>query len=238
MLCGLALGASVLLAGCGGGGSSSSGGGNGASLAAGSYQGAYVSTSGQFSPDAGTIAFTVNSSGAVSGSSRDYTGDGSTNSFTGTVSSTGALVTNAVTGTLSQDSTTHVLSTSFTETNGTKGVLKVGLAPTSSAFAGSYSGTATSSGTSGTFPLTLSISSAGAVTGTLGTPVAGNPNSGFNIAGYVDASGSAYLAYTSGGVPTLSLLRLALNGTALTGTLQETASDGSTPSGTVSLTKQ
>ncbi|MBA3916772.1 MAG: hypothetical protein H0X25_23590, partial [Acidobacteriales bacterium] len=75
-LCGLALGASVLLAGCGGGGSSSSGnnnGGGGASLAAGSYQGAYVNTSGQFSPDAGTIAFTVSSSGAVTGSSLDYT---------------------------------------------------------------------------------------------------------------------------------------------------------------------
>ncbi len=245
-LCGLALGASVLLAGCGGGGGSSSNGnsggnGGGTSLAAGRYQGAYVNTSGQYSPASGTLAFTVSSTGAVTATI--FNDDGSTGNETGTIGSDGKLSLreaggDGIDGTLSQDSTTHVFSMSYTEPNGTKGVLKVGLAPTASPLAGSYSGTATSSGTSGTFPMTLSISSAGAVTGTLGTPVAGNPNSGFNFVGYVDASGNAYLAYTSGGVPAISLAGLTLNGTSLTGTYNETSADGSTATAVLSLTKQ
>ena len=244
-LCGLALGAAVLLAGCGGGGGNgnsggspntgtNSGGTGGASLAAGSYQGVYLNTSGQYSPDAGTIAFTVSPTGAVSGADIDYTGDGSTNNLTGTVSSTGALVTNAVSGTVSQNSTTHVFTTSYTESNGTKGMLSVGLAPTASPLAGSYSGTVMNSKQQ--LPMTLSISSVGIVTGTVGTPSVANQ--GFNLTGYVDTSGNVYLAYNSGGVPADSVGNLSLNGTALSGTFQETGSDGSGGAFTASLTKQ
>ncbi len=247
-LCGLALGASVLLAGCGGGGSSSNdnnngggtgGGGGSASLAPGSYQGVSLNTSGIYSPAAGTTTFTLTSSGTITGAT--VNSDSTVTNFSGTLSSSGALVTNAATGNISQDATTHVVSTSYTEDNGTKGILKVGLAPTASPLAGSYSGTAMSS-KGASYPFTLSITSAGAVTGKLGTPVAGNPNSGFTLTGYVDASGNAYLAFTSGGVPAISLAGLTLNGTALTGTDQETDADGSTngstQSATLSLTKQ
>ena len=235
----------ALAAGCSGSsssgssssGSPSGGGGTAALLPAGSYQGVYVNTSGQYSPDAGTIAFTVSSTGAVSGSSHDYTGDGSTNDLSGNVSSGGALVTNALTGNLSENSTAHIFSTSYTESNGTHGMLRVGSAPTSSALAGSYSGTATNPAHTLTFPLTMTISPIGAITATLGTPAAGNPNSGFIETGYVDTSGNLYLAYTSGGVPSISGGSLALNGTALSGTIQETASDGSSSTGIFSLTK-
>ena len=211
-------------------------------LPAGSYQGVYVATSGPFSPDAGTLAVTVSSTGAVNLSSFDYTGDGSTNNDTGTVNSNGLLVVssggNGITGTITQNPTTHVLSASFTESNGTKGVLTAGPAPTASPLAGSYSGTATNPAHTVTFPLTMTISPIGVVTATLGTPVAGNPNSGFNETGYVDTNGNLYLAYTSGRVPSISGGGLTLNGTALSGTIQETASDGSSSTGIFSLTKQ
>ena len=100
-LCGLALGASVLLAGCGGSSNGNSGGGTnngGASLAAGQLPGGLS----EFS--SGTILAGCRNHSihrqhqAAQSVDRDfdYTGDGSTNSFSGTVSSTGALVTNAV----------------------------------------------------------------------------------------------------------------------------------------------
>jgi len=211
-------------------------------LPAGNYQGVSLNTSGQFAPDASTTVFTISPSGAVTLSSLDYTGDGSTSNFSGTISSTGQIVLNAtgdtVTGTVSQNATTHVFSVSYTQSNGTKGVLTAGPAPTASPLAGSYSGTATNPAHTVTFPLTMTISPIGVVTATLGTPVAGNPNSGFNETGYVDTNGNLYLAYTSGRVPSISGGGLTLNGTALSGTIQETASDGSSSTGIFSLTKQ
>ncbi len=234
-----------LLAGCGGSsnGTTGTGGSTGSGitatvLSAGSYQGVYVATSGPSSPDAGPAAFTVSSAGVVTGSAIDYTGDGSTTNFSGMVSNTGALVTDIVTGTFSENATTHAFSTSYTQNNGSHGTLIVGSAPTASPLAGSYSGTATNPAHTVTFPLTMTISPIGAVTATLGTPVAGNPNSGFIETGYVDTNGNLYLAYTSGGVPSISGGGLTLNGTALSGTIQETASDGSSTTGIFSLTKQ
>lgn len=253
-LCGLALGASVLLAGCGGGGgngnsggsantgaNNNGGGGGGTPLVAGSYQGTYVNTSGKSSPDAGTIAFTVSSSGAINGASVDYTGDGSTNNFTGTANSNGSVTTNSgavVTSPFVQNSTTHVYSTSVTQADGTKGVLSVGLAPTASPLVGSYSGTASNTAQTQSFPLILTISPTGAVAATLGTPVAGNPDSGFTLVGYVDTNGNLYLADTSGGVPENLFATLTLSGTSLTGPTHIAAADGYSNTGTISLTKQ
>ena len=213
----------------------------GTRLSAGSYQGVYVNTSGPYSPDAGTIAFTVSSSGAVSGYDFDYTGDSSTNPFTGTISNTGVLTLNpadnTISGALFQNATTHVFSSSFTETNGTKGVLNVGLAPTASPLAGSYSGTASNTAQTQSLPLTLTISPIGVVAATLGTPVAGDPNSGFTLTGYVDANGNLYLADTSGGVPENLFASLTLSGTSLTGPTHISAADGYSNTGTFSLTK-
>jgi hypothetical protein len=79
------------------------------------------------------------------------------------------------------------------------------------------------------------ISSVGAVTGTVGNPAV--VNQGFHLVGYVDANRNVYLAYNSGGVPAKSVGGLTLSGTLLTGTLQETDSDGSGGPFTVSLTK-
>ena len=206
-------------------------------LPAGSYQGVYVATSGPFSPDAGTLAVTVSSTGAVNLSSFDYTGDGSTNNDTGTVNSNGLLVVssggNGITGTITQNPTTHVLSASFTEANGTKGVLSVGLAPTASPLTGSYSGTISSTGGQGTGALT--ISPGGTVTGTATQGGQSAP-----LSGYVDASGNVYLAYksTTSGVPAISVGSFTLNGTSLNGTVRETQADGSSTSITVTLTKQ
>jgi len=242
-LCGLALGASVLLAGCGGGGSSSSGnnnggGGSGASLAAGRYQGTYLNTSGQYSPASGTLAFTVSSTGAVTATI--FNDDGSTGNDTGTIGSDGKFSVrdtdaggDGIDGTRSQDSTTHVFSMSYTETNGTKGVLKVGLAPTSSAFAGSYSGTFSSSTGGGQGTFTLTITAGGVVTGT-----AVQAGVSTNLSGYVDSSGNIYLAETSLGVPITSFGGITLVGTSLSGTLQGTGADGSSNTITVSGTKQ
>jgi hypothetical protein len=242
-----------LLAGCGGGGGNGNSGGGGAtgtgttgtgtsgtgtgttsgsSLYAGSYQGVYLNTSGAYSPDAGTITFTVASNGAISGSDFDLTGDGSTNSFTGTVSSSGALVTNAVTGTLSQNTTTHVFSTSYTESNGTKGVLSVGLAPTASPLAGSYSGTFSSTG-GGQGTVTLTISSGGAVAGT-----AIQQGDSGTISGYVDKGGIIYIANFSNNTPQNSIGTLTLNGSSLKGVLANSGTDGSNYKVTVSLTRQ
>jgi hypothetical protein len=214
-------------------------GGNSSSLYTGSYQGVYVNTSGAYSPDAGTVTFTVSPNGIVTGSSFDYTGDSSTNSLTGTISNTGALVlnggSNAISGTLSLNPTTHVFSDSYIETNGTHGALSVGLVPISSPLAGSYSGTASNGKNS--LPMTLTISAVGAVTGTVGNPDAG-VNQGSRSVGYVDANRNVYLAYNSGGVPAKSVGSLILNGASLTGTFLETGSDGSGGPYTISMTKQ
>lgn len=224
-----------LLAGCGGGGSNT---GTVGSPFAGSYQGTYLSTSGLFSPDAGTITLTATSSGMVTGASHDFTGAGGTNSFTGTVTSSGssgsggALVTNAVSGPVSVNSTTHVFTTTYTEANGTKGTLSMGLAPTASPLAGSYSGTFTSTA-SGSGTTALTVTSTGAVTGT--TIQAGVTS---QISGYVDTNGNAYLAYTSGGVPVNTIGVITVNGTSLTGTLQQSGADGSSNSIMAVLTKQ
>ena len=233
-----------LLAGCGGGGGSSTGGGSTgggstggesttALLPAGSYQGVLVTTSGPFSPDAGTVAFTVSSTGVISGSSLDYAGDGSTTNISGTVSSSGALVLNVASGIIAENATTHVFSTSYTQSNGSKGMLNAGLAPTASPLAGSYSGTISSTGGQGTAALT--ISSGGTVTGTATQGGQSAP-----LSGYVDASGNVYLVYksTTSGLPSISVGSFTLNGASLNGTVQETQADGSSTSITVTLTKQ
>ncbi len=244
-----------LLAGCGGGGGSNGNSGGGGSTGTGttgtgtsgtgtgttggtnspyigSYQGVYLNTSGPSSPDAGTVAFTVAANGAVSGSDLDFTGDGSTNKFTGTISSSGALVTNSATGTLSQNSTTHVFSTSLTEPNGTKAMVNVGLAPTTSPLAGSYSGTFSSSGgDQGT--ITMIIGSGGAITAT-----ATQAGKTATLPGYVDVNGTAYLPFVAGGVPTNAVGGFTLTGTTLSGTLQDSSSDGSKATYTFSLTKK
>ena len=205
---------------------------------AGSYQGVSLNTSGQFAPDASTTVITISPSGAVTLSSLDYTGDGSTNNASGTISSTGQVVLNptgdSVTGTLSQNATTHVFSISYTENNGTKGVLTAGPAPTASPLAGSYSGTFSNS--TEKFPVTLTISSSGAVSGTLGTLAVANQ--GFAFSGYADTNGNLYLADKSGGMPESILGTLALNGTSLTGPVHSSAADGSSSAGTLTLTKQ
>lgn len=234
-----------LLAGCGGGGNNSSsggssngnnGGGSSSGALAGTYQGVGLTTSGPSSPDAGTLKFTIDSTGALTGSFVDYTGDGSTSTFSGTVSSTGATVTNVFSGTLSQNAATHVFSANVTQKDGSKSVIQLGIAPTASTLAGSYVGTATATG-GNTLPFALTISPTGAVTGTAGT-LSADPNTGFKISGYADASNNIYLAYASGGTPANSVGQVALSGTTLTGALQEHDTDGQTSNFTLSLTKQ
>jgi len=250
-----------LLAGCGGGGGNGNpggggttgttgtgtgttgtgtGGGGGNSPFAGSYQGVSLNTSGQFSPDAGTTVSTISPSGVVSVSTVDFSGDGSTSSAVGTISSTGAVIvhglvdpTQTISGSASLNSTTHVFTISYTESNGTKGVTTLGVAPTASPLAGSYSGTFSNS--TEQFPVTLTISSSGTVTGTLGTLAVANQ--GFAFSGYVDTNGNLYLADKSGGVPENILGTLTLNGTLLTGPAHSSAADGSSSAGTLSLTK-
>ncbi len=171
-----------------------------------------------------------------------FNSDGSTGNDTGTIGSDGKFSVreaggDGIDGTLSQNSTTHVFSMSYTEPNGTKGMLSVGLAPTASPLAGSYSGTATNTAQTQSLPLTLTISAIGVVTATLGTPVAGNPNSGFTLTGYVDTNGNLYLADISGGVPENLFAALTLSGTSLTGPTHISAADGYSNTGTLSLIK-
>ena len=210
---------------------------------AGSYQGVSLNTSGPYSPAAGTTIATVSTSGAINVSTLNFTSDSSTSSSVGAISSTGMLTlhgladpTQTISGTVSQNPTTHVLTIPYTESNGTKGVAIVGPVPTATPLTGSYSGTLSNS--TEKFPVTLTINSSGTVSGTLGTPVAGNPNSGFAFSGYVDTNGNLYLADKSGGVPENILGTLTLNGTSLAGLVHNSAADGSGSAGTLSLTKQ
>ena len=240
------------LAGCSGaGGNGNSGSGSNTGIGstgtgytggnsgfAGSYQGVYLSTSGQSSPDSGTIAYTVAPSLAVTGASLDFAGDGSTNNFTGAIDTSGILTppllkTPLLTIALTEDYTTHVISGSVTESNGTKGTQKVGLAPTSSPLAGSYSGTISSPGGQGT--MTFTISPGGIVTG-----AATQGGHSAPLSGYVDANANTYLAYKStiSGLPSISVGSFTLNGASLNGTVQETQADSSSTTITVTLKKQ
>ena len=223
-----------ILAGCGGGD-----GGTTSSRFAGNYQGVYLNTSPASSQNAGTLVISVTSSGTVTGTTNNTTGGGGTNDFSGTITDNGAsgsggtLTTNAVSGPVTENSTTHVFSTTYTQTNGTKGVLNIGLVPASSPLVGSYSGTFTAT-TGGPGTTTLTVSSAGAVTGT--TVQAGVTGT---ISGYVDTNGNAYLAYkSSAGVPVNTIGAFTVNGILLTGTLLQSGADGSSNTITASLTKQ
>ena len=252
-----------LLAGCGGGGGNGNTGGSattgttgagttgvgtsgtgtgttgGSSPFAGSYQGVSLNTSGPYSPAAGTTVSTISPSGAVSVSTFNFTTDGSTSSSVGTVSSTGTLAlhgladaTQTISGSVSQNPTTHVLTIPYTESNGTKGVSIGGPVPTASPLAGSYSGPYTSKG-GGQGTTTLTIGTGGAVTGT--TLQQGTSSA---VSGYVDSGENIYLADISGGVAQIATGPLTLSGSALTGTLALSGSDGSSDTITVSLTKQ
>ena len=221
---------SSLLAGCGG---SSSGASAFDPSLAGTYQGVGLNTSGPSSPDATTVKLIVDSTGHVTGTGVDVTGDGSTNNFTGTVDGNGVLTTPLLTAPFVKNKTTNVSTSQFTETNGTKGTLNLGIAPMASTLTGTFSGSATpSGGTAGT--ATFTIAANGAITGAVA--LAGKTSS---LLGFVDSSNNVFLAYKSPTVslPSAGLGTLSLGGSGITGQITENHSDGTTSTIALSLAK-
>lgn len=190
---------------------------------AGSYQGVYLNTSGELAPDAGTLTADVRSSGSISETATDTTGDQSVVEGTGTIGSDGVFQIDAddgasISGTVSENTANHVLMANYVESNGTKGEFILGVVPNDTAMAGNCTGTFMySNGYSGT--ATGTITNNGSVLGTA-TGVDGTGS----LAGYVDAFNNMYLAYWDR-VPVVAVGTALLNRNSLKATLKESPSD-------------
>ena len=224
-------------------------GGTTANPFAGTYQGVASNNSGFSVPAVGTTTLTVSPTGNATATSIDAS-SGQVDTFIGTISGTGAFQLtqqgsvasgggSVLSGTLSQNPTTHVFTAATTSvgTDTTNGTVTVGLAPTNSPLAGTYTGTdTTSGGYQGNDSFTIGTN--GAVTGTV--TLTGSHSGTVNFAGYVDASGNLYLDYVSGGTYATLIGTPTINGTTLSVTLQEYDSDQGGQAGptvTLSLTK-
>lgn len=212
---------------------------------AGTYQGVSLNTSGYDAPGGGVVTLTINPDGTVTGKGSNAV-NGASATVSGTIDATGKFTltqagNNSIgvtsngdvdTGILTQNTTTHIFTVVDTKNNAghiTHGVVTLGLAPIATPLAGAYSGAFTASDGS-TATGTITITATGVVTGT-----ASNGTTAFS--GYVDNSQNIYLSFTSGSVFMNAVGGLSLNGSSLSGTLQQTGSDGSSKTQTAAFTK-